>query len=304
MGHPVDSRQLLALVTLARQGSFTAAARELNVTQPAVSHSIRALEDDVGRMLVNRLGRRVQLTEAGADFVRHAENILREMDAIRLDLGSGASHPATRLRIGASTTACQHILPRAVAQFRARFPGVAVRIEPGDHGRQIELLRAGQVDLAIGVDTQGPALAGLAFTPLFEDELHFLVAPGHRWARSASVPREAIARETLILYDRTSHSFRVLSAYLREERVILSNFIELGSPEAILELAKLGLGAAVLSPWLARAEVRSGLLVTLPLGRRRLRFHWGVAHWKSRRLAHAEQAFIRICSAATRDLGT
>jgi len=299
----IDSRQLYALVALARRGSFTAAAAEMSLTQPAISHAIKTLEGDMGCRLVDRVGRRVQLTEAGADFFRHAENILREMDAVRADLDLHSKLGRSRLRIGASTTACQLILPKVIRQFQAKFPNCAVRIEPGDHGRQMELLRAGEVDLAIGVEVPGPASEGLEYSPLFEDGLAFFLSPKHRWATLGSVPREAIPHETLILYERTSYSFRILSEYFREEKIILGNFIELGSMEAIKEMAKLGLGAAVLSPWVARDEVHAGELVALPLGRKKLRYRWAIAHWKGRRLAHAEEMFIKLCAAGTAEFG-
>src|SRR3954469_18240978 len=145
MKSALDSRQLLAFAALARRASFTLAAKDLFLTQSAVSHAIKALEEEVGCRLVDRAGRRVLLTQAGEQFLRHTEKILREMEAARAGLDTLSKWGHGRLRVGASTTACQLILPTVLREFRESFPKCVIKIEPGDHGRQLELLRAGQI---------------------------------------------------------------------------------------------------------------------------------------------------------------
>jgi DNA-binding transcriptional LysR family regulator len=139
----LDSRQLHAFAALARRGSFTLAAKDLFLTQSAVSHAIKSLEDDLGTRLLDRVGRRVLLTQAGEQFLRHTEKILREMEAARAGLDTLTKWGHGRLRVGASTTACQHILPMVLREFRQSYPKCVIRIEPGDHGQQLELLRGG-----------------------------------------------------------------------------------------------------------------------------------------------------------------
>jgi DNA-binding transcriptional LysR family regulator len=299
----LDSRQLHAFSALARRGSFTLAAKDMFLTQSAVSHAIKSLEDDVGCRLLDRVGRRVLLTQAGEQFLRHTEKILREMEAARSGLDSLSKWGHRRLRVGASTTACQHILPTVLREFRQSFPKCVIRIEPGDHGHQLDLLRGGQIDLAIVLEPPN-GFAEFMFLPLFQDELKFVVAPMHPWAKQGRAPRESIESETLVLYNKASQTFRLVSEYFREEKVTLSNYIELGSMEAIKELVKIGIGAGVLAPWIARGELESGSLVMLPLGTRRLRRRWGVAHLKGRRLALAEETFVGLCVSLTETIGS
>ncbi len=298
----LDSRQLYAFAALARRGSFTLAAKDLFLTQSAVSHAIKALEDDLGCRLLDRVGRRVMLTQAGEQFLRHTEKILREMEAARAGLDTLAKWGHGRLRVGASTTACQHILPAVLREFRQSYPKCVIRIEPGDHGHQLELLRGGQIDLALMIEPP-TAHSELAFVPLFRDELRFVVAPLHPWARQGRAPRDAIEHETLVLYNKTSYTFRLVADYFRDEKVALSNFIELGSMEAIKELVKIGIGAGVLAPWIARQELENGSLLSLPLGARTLSRHWGVVHLKGRRLALAEETFVGLCGSVCESLG-
>ncbi|HEY0945211.1 MAG TPA: LysR family transcriptional regulator [Opitutaceae bacterium] len=293
----LDSRHLLAFSTLARRGSFTLAAKDLYLTQSAISHAIKALEEDVNCRLVDRVGKRVLLTQAGEQFLRHAEKILREMRDARTGLEELMNWGHGRLRVGASTTACQHILPTVLREFRQSFPKCVIKIEPGDHPRQLELLRSNQIDLALMLDAADQP--DLTFLPLFEDELRFLVSPVHPWARLGRAPRDQIPTETLILYNKSSYTFRSVNEYFRQEKIVLTNFMELGSMEAIKELVKIGLGAGVLAPWIARAELANGSLVSLPLGRAKLRRTWGVCHLKGRRLTLAEETFAGLCHTVT-----
>jgi DNA-binding transcriptional LysR family regulator len=299
----LDSRQLLAFSALARRGSFTLAAKDLFLTQSAVSHAIKSLEDDVGCRLLDRVGRRVLLTQAGEQFLRHTEKILREMEAARTGLETLTKWGHGRLRVGASTTACQHILPTVLREFRQSYPKCVIRIEPGDHNQQLELLRAGHIDLAIIIEPPASTLSEFVFVPLFQDELRFLVSPLHPWAQAGRAPRESLETETLVLYNKTSHTFRLVNEYFRDEKITLSNFIELGSMEAIKELVKIGIGVGVLAPWIARPELESGSLVSLPLGPRKLKRRWGVTHLKGRRLALAEETFVGLCVSVSEVLG-
>lgn len=299
----LDSRQLHAFSALARRGSFTLAAKDLFLTQSAVSHAIKALEDDLGTRLLDRVGRRVMLTQSGEQFLRHTEKILREMEAARAGLDNLSKWGHSRLRVGASTTACQHILPTVLREFRQSFPKCEIRIEPGDHGQQLDLLRAGQVDLAILIEPPTGVQDEFTFVPLFRDELRFFVAPLHPWAKLPRPPREEIANETVILYNKSSYTFRLVSEYFREEKITLLNVIELGSMEAIKELVKIGIGTGLLAPWIAKEELESGSLVSLPLGSRKLRRRWGVAHLKGRRLALAEETFVGLCDSVAEVLG-
>jgi len=119
METPLDSRQLRAFCVLARTGSFTETARELHLTQSGISHSMKALEGDVGCRLLDRLGKKVLLTQAGEQLLQHAQKILQEMESAREMLGRLGKWGRGRLRLGASTTACQHLIPTVLRESRS-----------------------------------------------------------------------------------------------------------------------------------------------------------------------------------------
>src|SRR5436309_3635326 len=152
MKTPLDSRQLRASCVLARTGSFTETARELHLTQSGVSHSVKALEGDVGCRLLDRMGKKVVLTQAGEQFLTHATKILQEMENARESLGHLGKWGRGRLRLGASTTACQYILPTVLREFKESFPEHTITIEPGDTPEMVAGLLRHRIDLALSLE--------------------------------------------------------------------------------------------------------------------------------------------------------
>src|SRR2546430_11754115 len=190
MNQPLDSRQLRAFATLARTGSCTLAAKELYLSQSAVSHSMKALEQDVGCRLLDRMGKKVLLTQAGEQWLHHAQKIWSEMSDARASLQQPAKWGRTRLRIGASPTACQYILPAVLREFKESFPRCLISVEPGDTPEAIALLRENRIDLALALEPKNEEK--MDFHPLFTDEMVFLTSPSHPWATAGHVTREGI----------------------------------------------------------------------------------------------------------------
>ena len=300
MSSVIDSRQLLAFATLARLGSFTAAAKELYLTQSAVSHAIKAFETELGVRVFDRLGKKAHLTQAGEQLLRHAERILREMQDARNGLEELQNWGHGRLRVGASSTACQYLLPSVLREFKQSFPTCTIRVQPGDGPEMIEALRSNQVDLAVMLEPLGRD--EVTFRPLFEDEMQFIVSPLHPWAQKGAVVRRQLPQETFILYSKSSYTFRLVADYFQREGTALQNTMELGNIEAIKELVKIGLGVAVLAPWAARKELAEGSLVNLPIGSRKLKRVWGVSHLRGRRLALGEETFVGLCESVAESL--
>ncbi len=300
MNLPIDSRQLRAFSTLARTGSFTLAAKELFLSQSAVSHSMKALEQEVGCRLLDRMGKKVLLTQAGEQLLHHTEKILLEMSAARTSLEQLGKWGRGRLRIGASTTACQYILPAVLREFKESYPHSLITIEPGDTLKSLDLLRNHRIDLAIMLEPKNEDQ--LEFHPLFTDELTFLMGAMHPWVKDGQVVRAEIPKENYVLYNKGSYTFRLIEEYFREEDMVLNTVIELGSMDAIKELVKLGLGVSILAPWIAQKELLEKSLVSMPLGKRKLKRNWGIAHWRSRRLSLAEETFLGLCKTVSADL--
>src|SRR5262249_55609360 len=153
--------------------------------------------------------------------------ILLEMNAARGALEQLGKWGRGRLRVGASTTACQYILPAVLRKFKDEFPHSLITIEPGDTLTGLEFLHSHRVDLAIVLEpiSEEP----VDFHPLFTDELAFLVGADHPWASARQVEREQIPKQNYILYNKGSYTFRLIEHYFRTENMVLNTVIELGS---------------------------------------------------------------------------
>lgn len=297
---PLDSRQLLAFVTLADSGSFTETAKRLFLTQSAISHSIKGLESDLGCKLFVRVGKKTHLSEAGERFLPSAHRILRDMEGARNEIDELTQRGKGRIRIGASTTACQYILPPVLRELKQCFPKCRITIVSGDTPQAIEEVCNNQTDISITMALEG--IHKCSFHPLFEDELRFITTPIHSWAVSSRVNRDDIPDENFILYNKGSYTFRLIQEYFSKEDIEIHRFIELGSMEAIKELVKIGMGVGILAPWIVRKELEANSLVSLPLGRTKLKRRWGISYQKGRKLNLIEETFVGLCESSIENM--
>jgi len=293
MNETIDSRQILAFCTLVQTGSFTETARVLNLTQSAISHSVKNLESDLRCQLVTRTGRKINITEDGEDLYKDAQSILNQMQGARARIQDRANWGRGRLRIGASTTACQYILPIVLREFNECFPDCILTITPADTPKLLEMTRCHEIDLAIIVD---PAdVNDVAIKPLFMDELILVTSPIHEFAHNGTVKMSKIAQERLVLYNRSSQTFEKVHEFFRLNKQGLHNFIELGSMEAIKELVKINYGVSFLASWIVEHEINIGSLVHIPTGKRKITRQWAVSHARDKKLSITEETFLGIC---------
>lgn len=296
----LDSHQLNVFVVLSRHLNMSRTAAELGLTPSGISHCLKTLETDLGCRLCERTSRKVMLTRAGHEFLREAEAILEQMNQARTKLRSWLDWRRGQLRIAASITACQYILPAALREFRESFPEFTIQIDPCSAQQAMERIAGDQVDL--GVFIQPTHCPGLTFVPIAEDELQFLVNPIHPWALKGKASHQEISSQNLILPERASETHALIEAYFRREGVRIRPFIEIGNEEAIKQFVRLDLGVGLLPKWIAAAEIKQQSLVYLPLGRKRLRRHWGILHNRSRKLGFAESVFVDLCRNVSREL--
>lgn len=297
MPSPLDSRQLNMFATLAKTGNFTRAAEQLHLSQSAVSHAIKSLEQDVGCLLVDRVGKKVTLTQAGEQLLKRAESILRQMDEARQELKGLSRWGRGRLRVGASLAVCQYILPSIMREFRESFPRCDVSVIPGDTRDILEQLDERTVDLCFSLEP--PKTSSLEFRHLFNDQLEFLLDPRHPWAQTGKVNSREISSQNFILYKSGSVTFDLITRRFQEREHPLRTYNEVGSMEAIKELVKLGLGISILAPWISQEEIEVGSLVSLPMGRFRIQRRWGISSARGRSYSLPEETFIGLCHSAT-----
>jgi DNA-binding transcriptional LysR family regulator len=293
MTETIDSRQLLAFCTLVQTGSFTETAKALNLTQSAISHSVKNLETDLRCQLVTRTGRKINITEDGEELYKEAQNILNQMQGARLRIQDRANWGRGRLRIGASTTACQHILPNVLREFNECFPDCILTITPADTPDLVEMTRHHEIDLALIVTPDG--LTDVEIRPLFSDELILVASPLHHFVQISSLRMSKIAQERLVLYNKGSQTFNQIEHFYRQNKLVLENYIELSSMEAIKELVKINYGISFMASWIVENEINAGSLVHISTGREKIIRNWSVAYARDKKLSITEETFLGIC---------
>lgn len=296
----IDGQHLRVFSTLARHLSMTRAAAELELTPSAISHCLRVLERDLGCRLFDRTSRVISLTEAGVEFLADVEAIIERMGSARTKLRSRTNGQQERLRIVANTTVCHHLLPVALREFRESFGEMTISVEPASTQFALRALAEGEADLAIMVR---PAHAsGTHFIEIGQDELYYILDSLHPWCAKRKANPDDLQNQRVLLPPRSSGTKAAIDAYFRKEDIRLRASMEVGSEDSIKQMIRMGLGIGLLPKWSVAQELRERTLVSLPLGRRRLRREWGVLHVHGRKLSFAENVLVDLLRNVAQDL--
>ncbi|ARP69390.1 LysR family transcriptional regulator [Streptomyces pluripotens] len=273
-----DLAALELLLAVARLGSLGAAAREVGITQPAASSRLRSMERQLGVALVDRSPRGSRLTDAGALVTDWARRVVEA--AAAFDAGARAlrARRDSRLRVAASMTIAEYLLPGWLLALHAARPDTAVSLLAGNSAKVAELLLAGDADLGFVEGLTVPA--GLDSVVIAHDHLIVVAAPAHPWARRRRpLMAEELAATPLILRERGSGTRQVLDAALGG---LARPLIELSSTTAVKASAVSGAGPSVLSELAVGEELAMRRLVSVPVEgmplRRALRAVWPRGH--------------------------
>ncbi|QEV15514.1 LysR family transcriptional regulator [Streptomyces fradiae ATCC 10745 = DSM 40063] len=278
MTHRVpDLGALELLLAVARHGSLGRAAREVGITQPAASGRIRSMERQLGVALVDRSPRGSRLTDAGALVTDWARRIVEAAEAFDAGAQALRDRRDSRLRVAASMTIAEYLLPGWLIALRAERPGTAVSLQAGNSAAVAALLLAGEADLGY---VEGLAVPdGLDGVVVARDRLVVVAAPSHRWARRrAPVTPAELAETPLVLREYGSGTRQVLDSALVAHGGLAAPLMELASTTAVKAAAVSGAGPAVLSELAVSEELASRRLVEVPVEgadlRRALRAVW------------------------------
>ena len=258
--------QIRAFVMVVDHGSFSAAAREMGISQPAVTMQVQALEADLGVTLLDRAYRKIGLTESGESLLPHARAVLAELEAAREDLERLAHTVTGRLSVVASTAPGQYLLPRLLAEFLQDNPQVTLSLAVADTAQVVEAVAAGEADLGMtGAVVKG---ARVDFEPLGSDDIVLICPPGHRFAGAKGVSLEEVVTEPFILREEGSGTRLAAEEALREAGIDpaeLHVVTELGTSEAIVSAVEGGMGLAMVSSWVACKSLELGTVATVPV---------------------------------------
>ena len=268
----LQPHQLRTFLTVARRLSYTRAAEELHLTQPAVSMHIRKLERAVGSTLFEYIGRRISLTSTGQVLYAYAERVLALEDELRAHLANVGGVPQGPLSIGTSTTIGISILPGLVRALVDAHPQVTLQIHIGLGTEVIAGLLDGQMD--VGIITGDVEDERLETETVIDDELVLIVPPDHRWASLPSVGPSDLVGEPMLVTGRGSWNRSLIAQELAVHGVTLEIVAESNSHPAITRLVEAGVGAGIVSRLSVSDELTRRQLVAVPL--RDVNFRRGV----------------------------
>jgi DNA-binding transcriptional LysR family regulator len=266
---PVELAQLRTLRTVTETLSFTRAAERLGLTQSAVSHQIKSLEQELGEPLFLRVKRGVVLSEAGRVALQYAGRILDETEALRERLGS-AQPLAGRVRAAAATQAFVYLFAGLFESFMKAYPQVELSFRTTVSTDQtVADILGGAADVGFAaLPVYSPTLQ---VSELFEDELFLVASPRHRLARQRVAHVSDLAHERLILFERGTSIRRATDAFFQRVRLQPALALETNDTYFVKLLVEHGLGLSLLPAWAVREEVAARRLVRLRLRGHRLR---------------------------------
>jgi DNA-binding transcriptional LysR family regulator len=292
----MELAQLEAFMAVIREGSFSAAAKALYRTQPAISQTIKKLEDEVGRPLFDRASRRGLLTDAGRVLAVHAERLLNFRKQALTALDDVRQLRSGRLTLAANELTCLYLLP-LLHEFRRLYPSVHVTVQ-----RAFASRIPGQVldyGADLGIVTFRPDLELLTSIVVYRDELAFVVPPGHIYARRPQVSIEELAGESFVAHHVASpYRQRVIETF-QNKRVQLQMPVELPTIDAIKKFVAMGNGVALLPAIAVEGEIVRKELVRVRVPELAFERKLRLVHRREASLSHAAQAFLAVIEAQT-----
>jgi len=244
----MDTRQLAAFCAVVDRRSFSQAAEQLGVTQPAVSLQIRSLEKRLGQRLLDRSGRRVDPTEAGLRLYRSAQRLLALEEQLLEEVsGNGEGELQGRLQIGCSTGPGATVLPLLLCQFQEANPAVGISLSVNDTQHVIDAVSRRELEL--GVVGAATRHRGVSFEPFFRDEVVLAVPPKHPFA-GKTVGLDDVRSETLIVMQEGAGVRQMIEDELREAGLRLRDLdvrLELGLQESVKAAVAAGHGVTFIS---------------------------------------------------------
>lgn len=257
----MELRLLHTFTAVAELRHFARAADRCNLSQPAVSHQIRLLEEDLGTKLLNRDGRRVSLTVAGELLLEDARRILAAVDRARERVQGVSRGTRGRVRIGATGTPGLYLLPAILDRYRREHPQFALHFVIAPELELLDRVASNELDMAIVAGK--PPLGELQAHRVDRDDLLFVAAASSPLAARRAVKPSALRDESWILREDGSDTRRQLDAWFRRHRVTPSRTMTLHGPEDVKRAVLAGLGIALLSREVTAEDVAAGRLAVI-----------------------------------------
>jgi LysR family transcriptional regulator, low CO2-responsive transcriptional regulator len=281
--------QLQILEAIAKHGSFTRAAEELELTQPTISQQIKRLTSTIGMPLFEQLGKQVHLTAAGKEVLSASATISERFAQLETVLDELKGLKQGRINLVASTTA-KYFVPRLLGTFHRKHPEIELNLKITNQEGVLARLANNQDDLYF--TGRPPKDLDIELRPILENPLVVVASSNHPLAGKKNISLKQLALEPFIFREAGSGTRLVIEQFLAENRVAVDVIIELSSNEAIKQAIAGELGISILSQHALALEDRDGLLTILHVEGFPIQRHWYVIYPAGKQLSVAAQAFL------------
>lgn len=290
----LGSRQLLAVLAIADYGSFVRAAAFLKTSQPALTRTIKRVEDVVGVSLFQRSTRRVEVTDAGREFVAVAERVLNDLRLSVSSMRELADQQRGQVIVASLMSVANGVLPRIFTEYHNAKPAIELHLREGIHGAVLDDIRSGVADLGITDTTELPDT--VEAIPLGSEAFQVVMPLGHRLAERDEVRLQDLAKESLISFPIDSRTRRAIDAAASRQSVTLANAITVTQFPTVMSLVRTGLGIAVVPAGAIVGFSMKGLR-TLPIVRPAISRTLGVILLREREPSPAAKGLLSLIRA-------
>jgi DNA-binding transcriptional LysR family regulator len=291
----LDLAQLESFLHVAEERSFSRAAEKMLRTQPAISISIKRLEEELGESLFDRSSKSGTLTEAGKILHSYAQRMINLRDEALSAVGELRGMNRGRLSIGANESTSLYLLPPLLLEYRRQFPQIKIEVFRNISERISSEVLERNLDFGfLSFDPMHPALQSME---VFRDELVFVVYPRHRLAKRESVTVRELGEERFVAHNVKTPSRARIFELFAQHRTPLNISMELATLETIKDFVIRHAGVAILPRLVVREEVRAGKLVEVPVKGMKIEKVLRIVHRREYSLSHAARAFLEIVKA-------
>ncbi|PKH49900.1 hypothetical protein CXF68_03920 [Tenacibaculum sp. Bg11-29] len=284
----VSLRNLKLVNVIVKEGSVTKASEKLYLSQPALSHQLKKLEEEIGLKVFNRLNKKLVLTDVGQILYSNSEKILASISLLNSELEEIKKGKKKRIRLTTECYTCYHWLPRVVQEFRKDNPAINVQINIEATKEPLQSLLEGKIDLAIVSNTSNHP--SINFEPLITDEMVVILSKDNALNGEKKINLNDLINQNLILYDIPESKNYVLTNILHNNIGLVDSIQKVQLTEAIIELVSANLGISIMAKWAAESFLKNKNLKMISLDSSLGKRNWYVASLN--KISKTENSFI------------
>lgn len=284
----ISLRNLKMINTIVKEGSITKASEKLFLSQPALSHQLKKMEEEIGLKVFNRLNKKLLLTEAGEILYKTSEKLLISFSLLNAKLDELKKGEKKEIRLTTECYTCYHWLPNVVQKFKKRKPDINVQINIEATQKPLQFLSEGKIDLAIVSNKSHTSL--IHFEPLISDKMVIVTSKENSLAAFENLELSDLKEQNLIIYDIPEEKNYVLTNILKNDINWVNSIQKVQLTEAIIQLVSANLGISIMAEWAITPFLTNNNLKSIPFKNNQGKRDWFIASLNN--ITAIENAFI------------